>query len=161
MGVDFEGTAFAFLESPIFLIALIVAMAASIALARARPDDPRLPSALSGIGIGLGALLGAGSLDDRFSVWWPGLLAGGLSALLASAATLALIARVRTRLDADARAALPVYEEGSGARARGRVHPRPADRDPRDRLLRVAPHRIAQARPGEVRRALRDPPETS
>ena len=114
VGIDFEGTAFAFLESPIFLIALIVAMAASIALARARPDDPRLPSALSGIGIGLGALLGAGALDDRFSVWWPGLLAGGLSALLASAATLALIARVRTRLDADARGALPVYEEGSG-----------------------------------------------
>jgi hypothetical protein len=89
-------------------------MAASIALARARPEDPRLPSALAGIGIGLGALLGAGSVDDRFSVWWPGLLAGGLSALLASAATVALIARVRNRLDADARAALPVYEEGSG-----------------------------------------------
>ena len=72
VGVDFEGTSFAFLESPIFLIALVVAMAASVALARARPDDPRLASALSGIGIGLGALLGAGSLDDRFSVWWPG-----------------------------------------------------------------------------------------
>lgn len=114
VGVDFEGTAFAFLESPIFLIALIVAMVASIVLARARPDEPWLPSALSGIGIGLGALLGAGSVDDRFSVWWPGLLAGGLSALLASAATLALIARVRTRLDAEARGALPVYEEGSG-----------------------------------------------
>ena len=114
VGVDFEGTAFAFLESPIFLAALIVAMAASIAVARYRADDTRLISALSGIGIGLGALLGAGSVDDRFSVWWPGLLAGGLSALLASAATVALIARVRNRLDADARAALPVYEEGSG-----------------------------------------------
>jgi hypothetical protein len=114
VGVDFEGTAFAFLESPIFLAALIVAMAASIAVARYRADDARLISALSGIGIGLGALLGAGSVDDRFSVWWPGLVVGGLSALLASTATISLIARVRTRLDAEAQRALPVYEEGSG-----------------------------------------------
>ena len=60
VGVDFEGTAFAFLESPIFLAALIVAMAVSIALARYRPDDGRLISALSGIGIGLGALSARG-----------------------------------------------------------------------------------------------------
>jgi Domain of unknown function (DUF4126) len=114
VGVDFEGTSFAFLESPIFLAALVVAVAVSLTLSRMRPDDPRLPSALAGIGIGLGALLGAGSVDDRFSVWWPGLIVGGLAALLASTATAALIARVRTRLDADARGALPVYEEGSG-----------------------------------------------
>lgn len=113
-GVDFEGTSFAFLESPVFLAALVVATAVSLTLSRLRPDDPRLPSALAGIGIGLGALLGAGSVDDRFSVWWPGLVVGGLAALLASAATAALIARVRTRLDAEARGALPVYEEGSG-----------------------------------------------
>jgi hypothetical protein len=114
VGVDFEGTSFAFLESPIFLAALVVAVAVSLTLSRLRPDDPRLTSALAGIGIGLGALLGAGSVDDRFSVWWPGLIAGGLAALLASTATAALIARVRTRLDAEARGALPVYEEGSG-----------------------------------------------
>jgi hypothetical protein len=114
VGVDFEGTSFAFLESPIFLAALVVAVAVSLTLSRLRPDDKRLPSALAGIGIGLGALLGAGSVDDQFSIWWPGLIAGGLAALLASTATAALIARVRTRLDAEARGALPVYEEGSG-----------------------------------------------
>jgi hypothetical protein len=113
-GVDFEGTSFAFLESPVFLAALVVAAAVSLTVSRLRPDDQILPNALAGIGIGLGALLGAGSLDDRFSVWWPGLVVGGLCALLASTATAALIARVRTRLDAEARGALPVYEEGSG-----------------------------------------------
>jgi hypothetical protein len=113
-GVDFEGTAFAFLESPIFLAALVLGVLVSVVLARARPEDPTIASALSGIGVGLGALLGAGSMDDRFSVWWPGLVVGGLSALLASAATRSLVTRVRARLDAEARAALPVYEEGSG-----------------------------------------------
>src|SRR5918911_1415064 len=113
-GVDFEGTDFSFLESPVFLAALVVAMLVTVVLARRRDGDARIDAAISGIGIGLGALLGAGSVDDRFSVWWPGLLAGALSAALASAATRALIARVRARLDRDARAALPAYEEGSG-----------------------------------------------
>ena len=113
-GVDFEGTSFAFLESPVFLAALVVGVIATVLLARSRPDDSRVLSALSGIGVGLGALLGAGSVDDRFSVWWPGLVAGGASALLASAATRSLVAGVRARLDAEARTALPVYEEGSG-----------------------------------------------
>jgi uncharacterized membrane protein len=114
VGVDFEGTSFAFLESPIFLAAVVVALVLSFVVTRLRPDDPRIPSAVSGIGIGLGALLGAGTMDDRFSVWWPGLIAGGLGALLSSTAVRAVVTRVRARLDADARAALPAYEEGSG-----------------------------------------------
>jgi hypothetical protein len=113
-GVDFERTSFAFLESPIFLAALVVAIIATVAYARARPDDPRMASALDGVGIGLGALLGAGTMDDRFSVWWPGLVVGALAALLASTAVRSLVTRVRQRLDAEARAALPVYEEGAG-----------------------------------------------
>jgi hypothetical protein len=113
-GVDFENTAFAFLESPVFLAALVLGVIVSVILARKAPDDARVLSALSGIGVGLGALLGAGSVDDRFSVWWPGLVAGAASALLASAAMRSLVDRVRARLDAEARSALPVYEEGSG-----------------------------------------------
>ncbi len=113
-GVDFEGTSFAVLESPIFLAAMGVGVVASLLWRRAKPDNPALDSALSGIGIGLGALFGAGTMDDRFAVWWPGLIVGGLRAALASAATRSLITRVRARLDRDARAALPAYEAGVG-----------------------------------------------
>ena len=40
-GVDFEGTSFAFLESPIFLAALVLGVLVSVILARSRPDDDR------------------------------------------------------------------------------------------------------------------------
>jgi hypothetical protein len=112
-GVDFEDTAFAFLEAPGFLVALAVALVVAVLLARRAPESGPLESALAGIGIGLGALLGAGSLDDRSDVWWPGLLAGGLAAALAGVAIRQLLARTRARLDAEARGALPVYVEGA------------------------------------------------
>jgi hypothetical protein len=112
-GVDFEDTAFAFLEAPGFLVALAVALVVAVLLARRAHESGPLESALAGIGIGLGALLGAGSLDDRSDVWWPGLLAGGLAAALAGVAIRQLLARTRARLDAEARGALPVYVEGA------------------------------------------------
>ena len=114
VGVDFEDTAFAFLESPVFLAALALALVVALLLGRRTRDAGPLESALAGIGIGLGALLGAGSLDDHADVWWPGLLVGGLGAALAGVAVRQLLARTRARLDADARAALPLYAEGAG-----------------------------------------------
>jgi hypothetical protein len=112
--IDFDGTAFAFLEGSGFLLALVLALiAAVLAQRRGISEDGPYGAALAGIGIGLGALLFAGSLDDRHDVWWPGLLAGGLCAALASAATRSLLARTRARLDAEARAALPVYADGA------------------------------------------------
>ena len=60
----------------------------------------------------------AGALADHGYVWWPGLLGGALCAALAGAATQSLVMRTRARLDAEARAALPVYLEGAGVRAR-------------------------------------------
>ena len=79
---------------------------------RARLETPAGIAALQGIGIGLGALLFAGTLDDRNEVWWPGLIGGVLFAMLASAAVRDLFARTRTRLDREAAAALPIYAEG-------------------------------------------------
>jgi hypothetical protein len=113
VGVDYDGTPFAFLEAPGWLLAVVVAViAVVVAQRRGVPEGP-LESALSGIGIGLGALLFAATLADHFDLWWPGLLGGGLCAALAGAATRSLVARVRTRLDPEARGALPVYEEGT------------------------------------------------
>jgi len=111
--IDFDGTTFSFLEKPGWLLALVLAVAFFAILERRGVAAAQLDAALAGIAIGLGALLFAGTLDDRFDVWWPGLLGGALCAALAGAATRSLLARTRARLDASARAALPAYAEGS------------------------------------------------
>jgi hypothetical protein len=113
VGIDYDHTPFAFLEAPGWLLAVLVAIIAAVIAERRGVPQGALDSALSGIGIGLGALLFAATLADHFDLWWPGLLGGGLCAALAGAATRSLVARVRTRLDPEARGALPVYEEGT------------------------------------------------
>jgi hypothetical protein len=114
VGVDYDGTSFSFLEQPVFLLAVALLMVV-VFLLRGRLDTPAGAGALSGIGIGLGALLFAATLDDRHSVWWPGLIAGLLLAALAGAAVRDLFTRTRARLDAEAAAALPIYAEGVAA----------------------------------------------
>jgi hypothetical protein len=114
VGVDYEGTGFAFLEAPVFLLAVALAMVATFLL-RGRLDTAAGAAALSGIGIGLGAVLFAATLDDRNAVWWPGLIAGVALAALAAAAVRDLFTRTRARLDSEAAAALPVYAEGVAA----------------------------------------------
>jgi hypothetical protein len=111
LGLDFEGTTFAFLEEGWFLLAVTLALVASILL-RGRLQTGPAQSALIGVGIGFGALLCAASLDDRSDVWWPGLLVGAVCAALAAEATRAILARTRRRLDAEAAAALPLYQAG-------------------------------------------------
>ena len=109
--IDYEGTSFSFLEQPGWLLALVLAVGIVGFFERRGVAEVPLQSALAGIGIGLGALLFAATLDDRFDIWWPGVIAGGLCAALAGAATRSLLTRTRTRLDPAARAALPVYAE--------------------------------------------------
>jgi hypothetical protein len=111
VGIDFEGTDFSFLEAPVFLLVVAIVMVVTLVM-RARLETPAGIAALQGIGIGLGALLFAGTLDDRNEVWWPGLIGGVLFAMLASAAVRDLFARTRMRLDREAAAALPIYAEG-------------------------------------------------
>jgi Domain of unknown function (DUF4126) len=114
VGVDYDGTSFAFLEAPPFLLAVAIVMVVTFLL-RGRLDTPTGAAVLSGIGIGLGALLFAATLDDRHDVWWPGLIAGLLLAALAGAAVRDLFTRTRARLDTEAAAALPVYAEALAA----------------------------------------------
>jgi len=108
--VDFDHTAFAFLESPVFLLAVAIVMVLTFVF-RGRLDNPAGAAALSGIAIGFGAILFAATLDDRNAVWWPGLIGGLLCAALASAAVRDLFLRTRARLDREAAAALPIYAE--------------------------------------------------
>jgi hypothetical protein len=117
LGLDFDGTQFAFLESPIWLLVLVIALIASVFI-RPLLETPPGEAALSGIGIGLGALLCAASIDDRHATWWYGLIVGALFALLASTVSRSLFSRVRARFasadDSQAAAALPFYGEAAG-----------------------------------------------
>jgi len=114
-GVNYDGTDFSFLESPVFLVIVAAAAAATFALeVRGRDlESGLLGSFYGGIALGLGAVLCAGSIADRHSTWWYGLILGLACAGLAQAAARTLFTRVRARLDADARQALPVYAEGA------------------------------------------------
>jgi hypothetical protein len=113
IGIDYEGTPFSFLERPIWLVAVALALLVAVVAGRREALSGPVESALQGLGLGLGALLFAATLADHSDIWWPGLIAGGLCAALASAATRSLTDRVRARLDEDARGALPVYLEGT------------------------------------------------
>jgi hypothetical protein len=112
LGVDFDGIDFAFLESPWFLLALAVALVVTT-LMRRTFETPTGVAALGGIGLGLGALLFAGTLDDRHATWWPGIIGGILCALIAQQGTTSLLTRTRARLDAQAAAALFLYAEAA------------------------------------------------
>lgn len=111
--VDFDGTAFSFLESPVFLIVLVFAAAVTVALEQRGKIAEPLGQGLLVIGVILGALLAAASLDDRFDIWWPGLLAGGLAAALLGVASRQLLGRVRQRLGADEQSFLMLYAGGA------------------------------------------------
>jgi hypothetical protein len=112
LGVDFDGTDFAFLESAWFLLAITVAFVVTTLL-RTRLETPAGEATLGGIGLGLGALLFAGTLDDRYATWWPGIIGGLLCALIAQQGTRSLLTRTRARLDAAAAGALFLYAEAA------------------------------------------------
>lgn len=110
IAVDFDGTSFSFLESPVFLLALVVLFGVTTFLRRHFASGPGA-SALQGLAIGLAAVEGAGALDDVSSTWWPGLLVGAAAAVLGIAASTDLLGRVSGRLDAEAASTLFLYAE--------------------------------------------------
>jgi hypothetical protein len=118
LGVDFDDTDFAFLESSGFLLAIVVAVAV-LGLVERRGLGERLGPLLLGIAVGLGALLAAGSLDDVSETWWPGVPVGAAAGVLGFAAARSLFGRVRARLDKGAAGALPLYGEGAALLAAG------------------------------------------
>ena len=115
--IDFDGTDLSFLEAPGWLLALVVALLVAVVAERRlgaeRLEAGPLGAALSGIALGVGAVLFAGALADHADVWWPGLIGGLLCALLGERAIRTLLRRTRSRLDASAAAALTLYADGA------------------------------------------------
>jgi len=119
LGVDFEGTSFSFLESPGFLLAMLVLVAVLGVVERREAARQSVGLVLLACGLVLGALLASGSLDDRNATWWPGVPIGVAAASLGYLAARSLFDRVRARLDAEAQGALPLFAEGAALAGAG------------------------------------------
>jgi hypothetical protein len=121
LGLDFDGTSFAFLEEwPFLLGVLLLVMAIELVLRRGRdPDLGPFAWLLLAIAVALGALEAAGSLADHGHPVIAGIVAGAAAAALGFFAARSLFGRVRRRLDADAHGVLPLYGEGAALLAAG------------------------------------------
>src|SRR5215208_7686166 len=86
LGIDFDGTDFAFLEeAPALAIVLVLLALSTFAVRRAGPEAPERPpyvGIFAAFAVILGALEAAGSLADRDHPLVPGLAAGALCAAL-------------------------------------------------------------------------------
>jgi len=118
LGLDFDGTDFAFLEAPLFLLAMLAGVLVT-GIAERRLGVARVEPWLLPVAVALAVLLAAGSLADRDHPILPGIVAAVLAAPLGYFAARSLFGRVRRRLDDDAQAALPLYGEGAAVAAAG------------------------------------------
>jgi hypothetical protein len=114
LGVSFAHSGYAFLQSGWWLLVLTLAFVAAwalqLALGVARVESGPLGAAWAGLGLGIAAVLFAGTLGEHGDASWPGLVGGAAAAALVQAATRPLLARVRARLpDRGAREAVTLY----------------------------------------------------
>ena len=118
-GIDFDGTDWSFLESPVFLAAVLGLGVGAYLMERrdAGPQagDRRSPVELFAgvVGIVLGALLFAGALADGGEKSWLGLVLGPLCAALGWLAVGGLVERARRRLEGGAAALMTVYADAA------------------------------------------------
>src|SRR3954453_21853722 len=99
LGLDFDGTSFAFLEQPPFLAGMLVLMGlTTLAMRRTDLDVAPFMWAMLAISVAAGALLAAGSLADGDHPVAPGIVGGILCAVLGFFAARSLFTRVRRRL---------------------------------------------------------------
>jgi hypothetical protein len=118
-GIDFDGTDWSFLESPVFLAAVLGLGVGAYLMERrdAGPQagDRRSPVELFAGVVGgvLGALLFAGALADGGEESWLGLVLGPLCAALGWLAVGGLVERARRRLEGGAAALMTVYADAA------------------------------------------------
>jgi hypothetical protein len=121
LGLDFDGTDYAFMEEWPFLLGVLVLVAVTDFAQRRRANLETGPMVwlLLTIAVVLGALQGAASLADGGHPVIPGIVAGVAAATLGFFAARSLFGRVRKRLDPEAQAVLPLYGEGAALGAAG------------------------------------------
>jgi hypothetical protein len=123
LGIDFDGTDFAFLEqAPLLAIVVVLLATALYATRRAGPAALEVPPwryLLGTYTIALGILYAAGSMADHGNSVVPGIVAGTLCAFLGLVVARDLLTRTRSRLDPEAQGALTLYAEGAGLLAAG------------------------------------------
>jgi hypothetical protein len=116
-GIDFDDTDWSFLESPVFLAAVLVVAVAAYAIERsgagAGAGERRSPVELFAgvVGIVLGAMLFAGALADGGEESWIGLVLGPVCAALGWLAVGGFVERARRRLEGGAAALMTVYAD--------------------------------------------------
>lgn len=113
--IHFAHTHLSFLQGAPFLLVMVIG-AALLVLAERRLGREALERGPVALGVAaaaviVGALLFAGSLCRGGHALWPGIIGGAVCAGVGILATQPLLNRVRTRLDAEAAAALPVFAE--------------------------------------------------
>jgi hypothetical protein len=115
--IDFAHTTYSFLETAPFLLVMVIGVVllglterrTSLQSADSRP----VVVALGVISVAIGALMFAGSLAQGHYTAWPGLIGGGICAVVGILATLPLLARVRARLDAQTAGMVPLFSEAT------------------------------------------------
>ncbi len=121
--LSFDHTHFHFLQRPVFLLVMVVAIALVGGLERRRvagasPTYGRaFAIALAVCALVIGALFGGGAIARSHHSQWIGVAIGVVCAGVGIAATQPLLTRVRGRLDADSAGLLPVLVDGAAALA--------------------------------------------
>ena len=110
VGIDFERGTFDFLESPAFLLVVLLLAVGAYAAERGRVGRP-LEIGLAVAGGVLGALLCAGAISAAQQQGWVGLLVGVACAALGFFAVARLLARARTRATRSAAPLFAIYAD--------------------------------------------------
>jgi len=111
VGLDFDRTAYAFLETPFFFGVVLTLAVLAMVLDRRRARESLLDVGLGVVAASLGALLFAGSLAANGYPGWPGLVGGIACALLGYLAGRALFVGARRRLEPGAATLLTLYAD--------------------------------------------------
>jgi uncharacterized membrane protein len=113
--LTYQHTDFSFLQKPVFLLIMVLGVVLLGGIERrlvGRGEEPRwLTYSLALISLALGALFFGGELARAHDPVVIGIVAGVICAAIGILATKPLLARVRSRLDADAAGALPLITE--------------------------------------------------